>query len=235
MDTENKDTAEKIKEIRNSCRLAMNGPASQAMRERGLEYRLNFGVEYPRIKQIAAPYGKDHDLAQALWKEDVREMKIMAGIIQPADTFIKELAEIWMDSIRQQELAEMTSMNLFSKLPYASEIAFEWIAAENNACKQYCGYLILARLLASGKEMNERSADEFLDQAESDALSDEYLPKAGAMTALKKFVSQNEDNAKRIEHLIGKYKGSAKQNESDFYNEMKFELDFTRQQPMQES
>ena len=55
------------------------------------------------------------------------------------------------------------------------------------------------------------------------------------MTALKKFVSQNEDNAKRIEHLIGKYKNSTRQNESDFYNEMKFELDFTRQQPMQES
>lgn len=45
------------------------------MREKGLVYKLNFGVELPRIKGIAAGYEKDHSLAQALWKEDIRECK----------------------------------------------------------------------------------------------------------------------------------------------------------------
>ena len=46
----------------------MNGAVSQSMREKGLVYKLNFGVELPRIKMIAENYEKNHDLAQALWK-----------------------------------------------------------------------------------------------------------------------------------------------------------------------
>ena len=34
----------------------MNGMVSQSMRQKGMEYKLNFGIEYPRIKEIAAGY-----------------------------------------------------------------------------------------------------------------------------------------------------------------------------------
>ena len=84
---------ETIKEIKAKCRLYMNGVVSQSMREKGLEYKLNFGIEYPRIKEIAAAYKPDHDLAQTLWKENVRECKIMAGLLQPVETFYPELAQ----------------------------------------------------------------------------------------------------------------------------------------------
>ncbi len=47
----------------------MNGAVSQSMREKGLVYKLNFGVELPASKMIAEGYEKNHGLAQALWKE----------------------------------------------------------------------------------------------------------------------------------------------------------------------
>ena len=75
-----KDVHETVREIKSKFRLYMNGMASQSMRDRGLSYKLNFGIEYPRIKEIAANYEPDHDLAQALWKENIRECKIMAGV-----------------------------------------------------------------------------------------------------------------------------------------------------------
>ena len=62
-----------LKEIKTQLRMAMNGTASASMREKGLAYKLNFGVELPRLKQIAAQYEKNHELAQALWKENIRE------------------------------------------------------------------------------------------------------------------------------------------------------------------
>ena len=66
---------QRLKDIKTQLRLSMNGVVSQSMREKGLVYKLNFGVELPRIKGIAAGYEKDHSLAQALWKEDIRECK----------------------------------------------------------------------------------------------------------------------------------------------------------------
>ena len=84
---------EQLKEIKTQLRLSMNGAVSQSMREKGLVYKLNFGVELPRIKSIASAYGKDHALAQALWKEDIRECKILAGLLQPVDSFLPEIAD----------------------------------------------------------------------------------------------------------------------------------------------
>ena len=62
---------ELIKDIKKQFRLYMNGVVSQSMREKGLDYKLNFGIEVPRIKEIAAKYEKNHDLAQAMWKENI--------------------------------------------------------------------------------------------------------------------------------------------------------------------
>lgn len=108
------DLHEQLKDIKTQLRLSMNGAVSQSMREKGLAYKLNFGVELPRIKSIAAAYEKDHALAQALWKEDIRECKILAGLLQPVDTFYPEIADIWVDTMPNNEIAELTSMNLSS-------------------------------------------------------------------------------------------------------------------------
>ena len=62
------DIPETIRKIKTELRLAMNGVASAYMRENGMNYKLNFGVELPRLRDIAAGFPADHDLAQALWK-----------------------------------------------------------------------------------------------------------------------------------------------------------------------
>ena len=53
------DIKEQLKDIKTQLRLSMNGVVSQSMREKGLNYKLNFGVELPRIKSIAAAYEKN--------------------------------------------------------------------------------------------------------------------------------------------------------------------------------
>ena len=75
------DVRETIKDIKGQFRLFMNGVVSQSMREKGLDYKLNFGIELPRLKEIAARYEKNHEVAQTLWKENIRECKILAGML----------------------------------------------------------------------------------------------------------------------------------------------------------
>ena len=40
--------AEAVREVKHLLRAAMNGPLSQSMRQKGLAYRVIFGVELPR-------------------------------------------------------------------------------------------------------------------------------------------------------------------------------------------
>ena len=104
-----------LKEIRTQLRLAMNGVISTSMREKGIVYKLNFGVPLPEIKQIATTHKPNSELAAALWKEDIREFKILASFLQPVDEFSSQEAKQWVKEIPYLEIAEQCSHNLFFK------------------------------------------------------------------------------------------------------------------------
>lgn len=183
---------ETIREIKGKLRLFMNGVLSQSLREKGLKYRLIFGVELPRLKEIAAGYEQSHNLAQALWKEDIRECKILAAYLQPTDSFAPELADFWMESISNTELADYVCMALFRRLPYASQKAFQWIASENRM-EAYTGFRLMSHLFTLlGADMNERSRNEFLDQAQTALQSNDLLIKQAAQSALDRYSSCSE-------------------------------------------
>ncbi|MBQ8674311.1 MAG: DNA alkylation repair protein [Bacteroides sp.] len=207
---------EQLKEIKTQLRLAMNGAVSQSMREKGLLYKLNFGVELPRIKQIAASYEKSHTLAQALWKEEVRESKILATLLQPIESFPPEIADIWMEEIHTIEIAEQACMNLFQHLPYAPALAFRWIADEREYT-QVCGFLIIARLLMHKGDMSERAGNEYLDQAVCAFLSGSYHVRNAVMASLRRFMAHSEGNAFHVCRRVDGFKDSPSENEKLLY------------------
>lgn len=203
----------------------MNGMVSQSMREKGMEYKLNFGIEYPRIKEIAAGYEPDHELAQALWKENIRECKILAGLLQPADTFYPEIADIWIEGMDYPELAEYTVMNLFQRLPYASEVVFRWMADEREMF-QLCGFLLMARLLMKGEKLNERAEAEFLDQACTAVEGDSGPVQKAASVALRKYAHQSRENKRTISKQLGIWAKSEKPAVRALAEEIKADLEF---------
>lgn len=216
---------ETIKDIKSKFRLFMNGMVSQSMREKGMEYKLNFGIEYPRIKEIAAEYEPDHELAQALWKENIRECKILAGLLQPADTFYPEIADIWIEGMDYPELAEYTVMNLFQRLPYASEVVFRWMADEREMF-QLCGFLLMARLLMKGEKLNERAEAEFLDQACTAVEGDSGPVQKAASVALRKYAHQSRENKRTVSKQLGIWAKSEKPAVRALAEEIKADLEF---------
>ncbi|WP_294620267.1 DNA alkylation repair protein [uncultured Bacteroides sp.] len=215
---------EQLKEIKTQLRLSMNGAVSQSMREKGLVYKLNFGVELPRIKGIAAAYEKDHALAQALWKEEIRECKILAGLLQPVDSFLPEIADIWIERIPNIEIAELTCMNLFQHLPYAPAKSFQWIAAEDEYT-QVCGFLTIARLLVKKGDMDERVQNEFLDQAITAFLSGSYHVRNAALTAIRRFMQHSEENAFRVCRRVEDMKESSSEAGRLLYDRVREEVE----------
>ena len=215
---------EKLKDIRTQLRLGMNGVVSQSMREKGLIYKLNFGVELPRIKVIADNYEKDHALAQALWKEDIREFKILAAMLQPIDSFYHEIADIWAEDIRNIEIAELTAMNLFQYLPYAPAKSFQWIADEREYV-QVAGYLTISRLLMKKGDMTERASSELLDQAITAVLSGTYHVRNSALLAIRKFMEHSEEHAFRVCRLVESYAASENEAEQMLYTMVKDEVE----------
>ncbi|MCQ2126757.1 MAG: DNA alkylation repair protein [Bacteroidaceae bacterium] len=174
---------DKILIIKQRLRLDMNGVASKSMRDGGIGYGLNFGVGLAALKEIAGETEHDSSLAIALWKENVRECKMLASMIYPADEFPIGLADMWVEEIEWPDLAQTCSMYLFSRMPEASVTAFRWIASQSEMVR-YCGFLTIAHQMRQGKEMNERYVTELRDQAQTALADGCTLPALAAQTVM---------------------------------------------------
>ena len=177
---------QQVKEIKQSFRLMMDGSIAQSMRNKGVDYKLNWGATLPRLKEKAHEIGKNYDLAIALWKENVRECKILATMVMPADEVLPEVIDIWMEQVPTQEIAEQAAFNLFQYLPFAADKAYTWMASDKEL-DQLCGFHIISRLFMNGQSPNERGINEFIDQALV-ALQGPSLPvRKAAMSSVQRF------------------------------------------------
>lgn len=161
---------EQLRGIKQQLRTMMNGPVSQSMREKGLTYKLNFGVELPRLRELADGLPHTYELAAALWKEDIRESRLLAAMLMPTEAFAEDLADLWVEQMRFTEEAECTVLHLFSRLPYASALAFRWVSAEQGMFR-LSGWLLFSRLFMQGARLAPRDENEFLDQVQAELRS----------------------------------------------------------------
>lgn len=180
------DINSQIKEIKQSFRQMMDGSIAQSMRDKGVNYHLNWGATLPRLRDKADVIGKNYDLAIALWKENVRECKILATMIMPPDVVLPEVIDIWMEQTPTQEIAEQAAFNLYQYLPYAPQKAYTWIASDKELY-QLCGFHILSRLFMNGQEPNERGINEFIDQALAALQGEDMVVRKAAMASMQRF------------------------------------------------
>lgn len=184
---------EQVKAIKQSFRLLMDGKTAQSMRDKGVNYKLNWGASLPMLREKAeelrtlnAQRSTLYQLSIALWKEDVRECKILATMLMPADKILPEVVDIWMEQMPSQELAEQASFNLFQHLPYAPQKAYEWMASDKELY-QLCGFLVLTRLFMNKQEPNERGINEYIDQLEAALQSPSLAVRKAAMQSVQRF------------------------------------------------
>lgn len=216
---------DKIKDIRNDLRLAMNGVTSTSMRDKGIVYKLNFGVPIPEIKHIALKYEKDAELAEALWQEDIREFKILATLLQPTETFPIEQAKKWITEILYMEIAEQLCVNLLKDVSYAENIIFEYIFKDG---KYDCivAFLLIAQLCKTDYKLKGYIIYGMLGVGRSVMDRGTSLRQQAVMTALKQFGRQSPNQAAQVLSVVEEYHGSGCSDQEEFYDDLKFEFDY---------
>ncbi|MCD8290686.1 MAG: DNA alkylation repair protein [Prevotella sp.] len=192
------ETQETLRLIKSRFRLMMNGVVSQSMRNKGLGYKINWGISFPELKRMANEYGKDYDLAIGLWKEDIRECKILATLIMPANKMKADMAELWISEIPNQEMAEMTAFNLFQYIDDAKDLALKWLSSDKDI-ELICGYNVLSRLFMKGEAMSFREINEFIDQSQAVLAGDNMSVRHAVLNSLSRFSEISEEHKKIVD------------------------------------
>ncbi len=219
---------EKIKHIRKQLRLAMNGVISNSLREKGMNYKLIFGVPLPEIKQIAAGYESDAELARMLWQEDVREMKILATLLFPAEAMTHAEACRWVNEIPYPEIAEQCCNNLFPKLTDAASLAVS-LLTDTSSLGRTSGFLLFAQLYKHHQAIRPAEEEVFLAeccctlQPEGEVKVSWHEQRA-AVQALRFFGRISPENATEALTTILSDPTTATPEQREFYEELRFEF-----------
>ena len=192
-------TRDKILEIKKSVRLAMNGVVSSLQRKQGLDYKINFGVEIPRLKEIASHTPKERSLALALWNENIRECKMLAIFLMPSSEFTAADAQAWIAEAPFTEIADQLTMHLLRRLDSAATLSLEWIE-RGEALFPYCGFLTLSHLFRELRPLAADDEQRYL-KATADILSGSNGNKVlqnCAYTSLQRYSSIDDNCHKRV-------------------------------------
>lgn len=210
----------------------MNGVISTSMRQKGMNYKLIFGVPIPEIKHIAAAHEPDAELARALWKEDVREMKILATLLFPAGSMTQEEALAWMREIPYPEIAEQCCNNLFPTVEQPDQLALKFLADKKSPFGRMCGFLLWAQLFKKNLAVEKSRVEAFLVECtctihpdvEAGATESSWQEKQAAVQALKFFGRLSPVNAQDALSVIAE-DGQPKTEElKAYYDDLQFEF-----------
>lgn len=210
----------------------MNGVISTSMRQRGMNYKLIFGVPIPEIKHIAAAHEPDAELARALWKEDVREMKILATLLFPAGSMTQEEALAWMREIPYPEIAEQCCNNLFPTVEQPDQLALKFLADKKSPFGRMCGFLLWAQLFKKNLAVEKSRVEAFLAECtctmhpdvEAGATESSWQEKQAAVQALKFFGRLSSANAQDALSVIAEDGQPETEELKAYYDDLQFEF-----------
>lgn len=197
---------DKVREIKQSFRQLMNGITAQSMRDKGMDYHVNWGASLIHLREMADEYEQDVELASVLWKENVRECKILATMLMPCNELRRETAMQWIRDTHTQEIAEIAAMNLYQYLPYAAEMAVVLIQDEEDMVRMQ-GYNILARLFRNGERSVDGNVTAAFVENVCEALQSENIAvKHSAWNAVVKYADMDEQRRAVVKKSLMKIK-----------------------------
>ncbi|MDR3704883.1 MAG: hypothetical protein P4L28_03130 [Paludibacteraceae bacterium] len=213
---------EKIRTIKKSILLSMNGIGSDKMKDAGLAYKQNFGVPLPRIKEIAAGYSPDSQLALRLWHLNIRETMIMSTLLYPRLLFTKELADKWMNEIENTELCEQLSLNLLQHIDFAPQEIKTWIHSAI-IYPQICGYLTASRV---ADKLSSAEVEAIIHKIIESPQIENFTFYHAQSVCLRYFCRQNETLAHHIQAKISIFEHSTHKFKQYVFEEVMQEINF---------
>ena len=125
-------------------RKQMNGAVLDTFRYYGAKYGMNYGVAIHSLRDMAREIGTDDDLAGFLFRQQVRELQIIALWIADAAAVTPETFDVWHSRIINSELAEQAAQGLLCRITAIDTLLERW-CAEGSELAAYTALLAASR------------------------------------------------------------------------------------------
>ena len=112
-----------MKEIKHLLFTYRNGAVADTLRRYGMPYKIIFGLDIPRIAEIARGLQPSLKLAENLWADkDVRESRLLATYLFPLEDMTEDYCMKLASEVITQEEADMLAFRLLKRMPFANAL-----------------------------------------------------------------------------------------------------------------
>jgi len=160
---DNQETEKRFQHLLKVIKSRKNGEVADAMTQKGIVYKLNWGVSLIDLREIANNIEKDHVLALKLWNKQWRETLILATLVDQPAELTEEQMDFWTKTFENTEIAEQASANLWVKSKFAYVKALEWCRGKKYLV-HYTGIHVVGRLAITNKQSIDEMFDPFFEE-----------------------------------------------------------------------
>lgn len=125
----------------------------------GIKSNKAYGVRMPELTRIAREVGKNHQLAEELWRHGYTETRILACMVDDPKEVTEEQMERWALEFNSWDVCDQCCMKLFRKTPYAYQKIEEWSALDEEFVKR-AAFTLIATLAVHDKKADDEKFEE---------------------------------------------------------------------------
>jgi 3-methyladenine DNA glycosylase AlkD len=164
----------------------------------GIKSNKAYGVRMPELTRIAREVGKNHQLAEELWRHGYTETRILACMVDDPKEVTEEQMERWALEFNSWDVCDQCCMKLFRKTPYAYQKIEEWSALDEEFVKR-AAFTLIATLAVHDKKADDEKFEELFSLIIRESGDERNFVKKAVNWALRQIGKRNLDlNRKAI-------------------------------------
>jgi 3-methyladenine DNA glycosylase AlkD len=216
----------KVDKILEELRSLSNPKNVEGMARFGINPKNNLGVSVTTIRGLAKKIGKNHELANQLWKTGIRDARMLGASIDDPKLVTEEQLESWVADFNSWDICDHCCGHLFDKTQFAYKKVEEWSRREEEFVKR-AGFALIAWLAVHDKKAADEDFEGFFSIITREAGDERNYVKKAVNWALrnvgKRNIYLNKKAIKTAKELKKMNSKSAKWIASDAIRELESE------------
>ena len=149
-----------------------------------------YGVPLLQLKKLARQVGRDHRLAQELWRSGVYEARVVAFFVDDPAKVTGRQMDRWARDFDNWAVCDGCCLHLFAKGPLAHDKAVAWCRQSREFVKR-AGFSMMAVLAVHDKEAGDSQFLNWLRLIRDGSTDERHFVKKAVNWALRQIGKRN--------------------------------------------
>jgi len=178
------------KQIISKLKSHANPKNAEGMARFGISTKGTLGVPIPILRKMAKEIGKNHKLAQELWKSKIHEARLLACFIDEPEKVTKSQINSWAKDFDSWDTCDQCCGNLFDKTDFAWEKAHELVHRKEEFVRR-TGFVLMATLSVHDKKAKNSDFEKLFPLIKQYATDERNFVKKAVNWALRQIGKRN--------------------------------------------